>query len=105
MAATETQNAPAYFYHQQYLAVEYSFLPTEEIHYGMHSAHLWLDIVLEHPHRGGSINIRVIKSNLIVCQPREVIEAVVHREIRHFLQQDATTIQGDFELAEARQAV
>jgi len=79
--------APAYFYNDQLLTVEYSFSEYVPAQRWLTSSKLWLDILFVHPQVEEAVTIRVAKSTLILCQPKEVIEAVVHREIRHFLQQ------------------
>lgn len=87
MLQTPKTSAPAYFYNDQLLTVEYSFSEYVLPQRWLSSNKLWLDIFFVHPQLEEAVTIRVVKSTLILCQPREVIEAVVHREIRHFLQQ------------------
>lgn len=87
MLQTSKTKAPAYFYNDQLLTVEYSFSEHIQPQRWLTSNKLWLDILFVHPQKEEAVTIRVAKSTLILCQPREVIEAVVHREIRHFLQQ------------------
>ena len=79
--------APAYLYHNQLLTVEYSFAQDKPSYLEMNSNKLWLDILFMHPQQDEAVTIRIAKSTLILCQPKEVIEAVVHREIHNFLQQ------------------
>jgi hypothetical protein len=79
--------APAYFYNDHLLTVEYSFSEYTPASQWMGSSKVWLDILFVHPLHNESVTIRVAKSTLILCQSREVIEGVVHREIRNFLQQ------------------
>jgi hypothetical protein len=83
----EKNQAPAYFYNDHQLTVEYSFSEHTPPNQWITSNKLWLDILFMHPEHHEAITIRVSKPTLILCQPREVIEAVVHREIRQFLQQ------------------
>jgi|SRR5215218_3870460 len=83
----EKNQAPAYFYNDHLLTVEYSFSEHTPLIHWISSNKLWLDILFMHPQYNEAITIRVAKSTLILCQPKEVIEAVVHREIRQFLQQ------------------
>jgi len=78
--------APAYLYNDQLLTVEYSFAEYKQTYFEM-SGKLWLDILFVHPQKEEVVTIRVAKSTLILCQPKEMIEAVVYREIRNFLQQ------------------
>jgi hypothetical protein len=79
--------APAYIHNDQELTVQYSFSEFTPPTSWLTSSKLWLDILFIHPHNEETVTFRVAKSTLILCQPREVIEAVVHREIRHFLHQ------------------
>jgi len=87
MLQTPKTTAPDYYYNDQPLTVEYSFSEFIETPRWHTSNKLWLDILFVHPQNEEAVTIRVTKPTLILCQPREVIEAVVHREIRHFLQQ------------------
>jgi hypothetical protein len=87
LATIKKTNAPAYYYNDELLTVEYSFSEYKPANPWMSSSKLWLDILFTRPQDNQAVMIRVAKSNLILCQPREVIEAVVHREIRNFLQQ------------------
>ena len=91
---SETSQAPAYFYHDVELTVEYSFSEYMPARPWITSNKLWLDILFVHPQSAEPVTIRIAKSTLILCQPREVIEAVVHREIRHFLLQPQVTEYG-----------
>jgi hypothetical protein len=79
--------APAYIYNDQELTVEYSFSECTPPNSWLTNSKLWLDILFVHPQNEEPVTIRVYKSTLILCQPKEVIEAIVHREIRHFLHQ------------------
>jgi hypothetical protein len=87
LATIKKTTAPAYYYNDELLTVEYSFSEYKPANRWMTSSKLWLDILFTRPQDDQAVMIRVAKSNLILCQPREVIEAVVHREIRNFLQQ------------------
>jgi hypothetical protein len=84
---TAKTEAPAYFYNEHLLTVEYSFSEYTPARRDMSSSKLWLDILFVHPQHHEAVTIRVAKSTLILCQSKEVIETVVHREIRIFLQQ------------------
>lgn len=79
--------APAYIYHDQPLTVEYSFSEYKLPNHWAAANKLWLDILFVHPQLAETVTIRIAKSTLILCQSKEVIEALVHREIRLFLQQ------------------
>lgn len=86
--ATTTHNtpAPAFFYNDQTIQSAYSFAEYTDAHQWRTSGKIWLDILFVHPENGTPASVRVAKSNLILCQPKEVIEAIVHREIKTFLQ-------------------
>jgi len=94
MLQIKKTEAPAYFYNDQLLTVEYSFAEDKPSCLEMSSNKLWLDILFVHPQQDEAVTIRVAKSTLILCQPKEVIEAVVHREIRNFLQQSQVKAYG-----------
>jgi hypothetical protein len=81
------KEAPGYFYNEHLLTVEYSFSEYAPENRRMTSSKVWLDILFVHPQNSEAVTMRIAKSTLILCQPKDVIEAVVHREIRHFLQQ------------------
>lgn len=82
-----TTEAPAFFYNDQLLTVEYSFSEYTPSRRWITSSKVWLDILFVHPQYDEAVTIRVARSTLILCQPKEVIEAIVHREIRQFLHQ------------------
>ena len=79
--------APAYIHNDHELTVQYSFSESTPPNRWLNNSKLWLDILFVHPQNEEVVTIRVAKTTLILCQPREVIEAIVHREIRHFLHQ------------------
>lgn len=87
MIHSHATEAPAYVYNDQELTVEYSFSEYTPAARCMTNTKLWLDILFVHPQRGEVVTIRVAKSTLILCQSRDMIESIVHREIRHFLRQ------------------
>lgn len=87
LQSTTKTEAPAYLYHEQLLVVEYSFSEYRPAYFELSSNKIWLNILFMHPQQEESVTIQVAKSTLVLCQPKEVIEAVVHREIRNFLQQ------------------
>jgi hypothetical protein len=79
--------APAYYYNEHLLTVEYSFSQYVSTNNWVPSSKLWLDILFMHPQTNEAVTIRVAKSTMLLCQSKEVIESLVHREIRQFLQQ------------------
>lgn len=96
--------APAYFYNDQLLTVEYSFSEYTPAKRWITSSKVWLDILFVHPQSGEAVTIRVAKSTLILCQAREAIEAIVHREIRQFLHQSQLKEYGAYSHVEMRPA-
>lgn len=85
---TTTHNtaAPAFYYNDKAIQADYSFAEYTDAHRWNASGKIWLDILFVHPENGTPASVRVAKSNLILCQPKEVVEAIVHREIKSFLQ-------------------
>jgi hypothetical protein len=86
--ATGTHNipAPAFIYNDHAIQADYSFAEYTDTHRWNASGKIWLDILFVHPENGTPATVRVAKSNLILCQPKEVIEAIVYREVKSFLQ-------------------
>jgi hypothetical protein len=82
---TTKTNAPAFLHNETAIQVEYSFSEYTDIPLWTSSNKIWLDILFVHPENDEVASVRVVKSNLILCQPKEVIEAIVHREVRSFL--------------------
>ena len=89
---TQTHNnqAPDFIYNELPIQAAYSFAEYTDRQY-WNSSKVWLDILFVHPENGTPANVRIVKSNLILCQPKEVIEAIVHREIKNFLQYPLST--------------
>jgi len=83
---TTNQQAPQYLHNQASIEVVYSFSEYNDNPRWSNSSKVWLDILFVHPQSAEPANVRVAKSNLILHQPKEVVEAIVHREIRSFLQ-------------------
>ena len=84
--ALQQQQAPAFFYNEQAIQAAYSFAEYNDARQWTNAGKIWLDILFVHPQSNTPATVRVAKSNLILFQPKEVIEAIVHREIRSFLQ-------------------
>ncbi len=82
---THKSNAPAYLHNDNRIQVEYSFSEYTDTHHWTQSGKVWLDILFVHPENDEVASVRIAKSNLILCQPKEVVEAVVHNEVRQFL--------------------
>ncbi len=89
--ATHTNQAPAFMHNQHAIQAAYSFAEYTETPRWSSSGKIWLDILFVHPENDTPANVRVAKSNLILCQPKEVIEAIVYREIKSFLQYPLST--------------
>jgi hypothetical protein len=87
---TNSKQAPAFIYNEMPIQADYSFAEYND-RYQWNSNKVWLDILFVHPENGTPANVRVAKSNLILCQPKEVIEAIVYREIKSFLQYPLST--------------
>lgn len=87
---TQNNQAPAFIFNEQAIQAAYSFAEYTDRHQ-WNSGKVWLDILFVHPENNTPANVRVAKSNLILCQPKEVIEAIVYREIKAFLQYPLTT--------------
>ena len=77
--------APSFIYNNQAVEVQYSFAEYTATSRWNNTHKVWLDILFVHPLSSEVANIRVAKSSLLLCQPKEVIEAIIHREIREFL--------------------
>lgn len=82
---TPNTKAPTFLHNNNPIQVAYSFSEYTDNPRWHNSNKVWLDILFVHPENEEPANVRVAKSNLILCQPKEVIEAIVHREIRSFL--------------------
>ena len=85
-ATTHAQQAPAFMHNEQAIQAAYSFAEYTDAHQWSNSGKIWLDILFVHPENETPASVRVAKSNLILFQPKEVIEAIVYREIKSFLQ-------------------
>ena len=83
---TTNQQAPRFLHHESAIEVAYSFSEYSEKASWTNHTKVWLDILFVHPHSDEPASVRVAKSNLILHQPKEVVEAIVHREVRSFLQ-------------------
>jgi hypothetical protein len=88
--ATHSNQAPAFMYNALPIQAAYSFAEYTDRHH-WNSSKVWLDILFVHPENGTPANVRIAKSNLILCQPKEVVEAIVYREIKTFLQYPLST--------------
>lgn len=80
------QQAPGFLHNENNFEVAYSFSEYTEKKSWSNNTKVWLDILFVHPQSDEPASVRVAKSNLILHQPKEVVEAIVHREIRDFLQ-------------------
>lgn len=78
--AKQNNNAPAYFYKGHFIDVSYSFSACAEKD-SMSSDKVWLHILFMHPESQQAIMLQVVQPALILCQSKEVIEGIVHREI------------------------
>ncbi len=83
---TNNQQTPIFLHNDNLIQVAYSFSEYTENPQWNNSSKVWLDILFVHPENDEPANVRVAKSNLILHQPKEVVEAIVHREVRSFLQ-------------------
>ncbi|MGV3657321.1 MAG: hypothetical protein ACO1NX_05185 [Chitinophagaceae bacterium] len=83
---TNNQQTPIFLHKDSLIQVAYSFSEYTENLQWNNSSKVWLDILFVHPENDEPANVRVAKSNLILHQPKEVVEAIVHREVRSFLQ-------------------
>lgn len=84
--STTNQQAPHYLHNENSIEVAYSFSEYNEKERWANNTKVWLDILFVHPQNDEPASVRVAKSNLILHQPKEVVEAIVHREVRTFLQ-------------------
>lgn len=87
---TTNQQAPSYLHNESAIEVAYSFSEYNEKSSWTNNTKVWLDILFVHPKNDEPASVRVAKSNLILHQPKEVVEAIVHREVRSFLQMPVT---------------
>lgn len=86
MAATpDTKTFTSFFFNEIIVRAEY-FFTNAPAEYMSNRHKILIEIKFRHPDTGEQIDLRVVKSILLLCQPKEVIEVVVHREIREFLQ-------------------
>lgn len=79
------QQTPVMLHNDNLIQIAYSFSEYAETPRWNSSSKVWLDILFVHPENDEPASVRVAKSNLILCQPKEVVEAIVHREVRSFL--------------------
>lgn len=86
--STSKQQTPLFLHNESLIQVAYSF---SEFTRWNNSSKVWLDILFVHPENDEPASVRVAKSNLILHQPKEVVEAIVHREVRSFLQLPLST--------------
>ena len=75
-----------FLFDEQFIRADYFFSTASSLPKQGKSHKILLEISFNPPGKSDIIDLRVVKSVLIICQPKEVIEAVVHREIREFLQ-------------------
>jgi hypothetical protein len=72
--ATTKTNAPAFLLNETAIQIEYSFSEYTEVPHWNSSNKIWLDILFVHPESDEVASVRVVKPNLILCQPKEVID-------------------------------
>jgi hypothetical protein len=76
----------AFLFDEQFIKAQYFFSTASALPRQGKSHKILLEISFNPPGKNEKVDLRVVKSVLILCQPKEVIEAVVQREIREFLQ-------------------
>ena len=72
-------------YEEQELKVRYRFTNASKESSASKSHKVLIELSFVHPATGEQFDLCVIKSVLLLCQPSEVIEAVIHREVKEFL--------------------
>ena len=87
---TTNQQAPRFLHNENTIEVAYSFSEYNEKASWTNNTKVWLDILFVHPQSDEPASVRVAKSNLILHQPKEVVEAIVYREVCTFLQMPVT---------------
>lgn len=70
---------------QTFVDVAYAFSPYQSRQLGMHTPHVFLDILFMHPRTSEPVSLRVTAQAYLLCQPKEIVEAAVHEEIRNAL--------------------
>lgn len=85
-ATTNTISETGFTLNDESVKASYFFSNATPVSKAGKSHKILMEISFTHPLTGDQIDLRVIKSILILCQPKEVIEAVVLREIKEFLQ-------------------
>ena len=79
-------NKTRFSFDDQFIEAGYFFSNAAPVSKAGKSHKILVGVSFNHPLTGDKIDLRVIKSILILCQPKEVIDAVVNREIKEFLQ-------------------
>lgn len=82
----EAKKSTSLCFDEQVIAVEYGFSSAASESYTAKSHKILIEIHFVHPVRKERVDLCVVKSVLILCQPAEVVEAVIRREVKEFLQ-------------------
>jgi hypothetical protein len=71
--------------------VAYSFSSDTVTVGSINPSHVFLDILFMHPRTSEVVNMRTVVSANLLCQPKDQVEAAVHREIRNALSFQGTS--------------
>ncbi|HEX2535841.1 MAG TPA: hypothetical protein VHK69_18995 [Chitinophagaceae bacterium] len=85
-----TGNSTRFFWNDREIIARYAFSRSVRMA-GSGASTICLEIRFEIPSSGELTQLTVIKSGLILFQPLEVVEAIVHREIRSFFKCHSST--------------
>ncbi len=82
---TDSKNTTKLFYNERFVTIEYFFTNAASESFASKSHKILIELSFTNPVTGEQVDLCVVKSVLLLCQPVEVIEAVVQREAREFL--------------------
>ena len=82
---TDLKNSSTLFYEESFVHIGYFFTNAGPESYASKSHKVLIEMSFVHPVTAEQVDLCVVKSVLLLCQPVEVVEAVVQREVKEFL--------------------
>lgn len=82
---TDLKNTSKLLYNENFVSIDYFFANAASESHAGKSHKVLIELSFFHPVTGESVDLRVVKSVLILSQPVAVIEAVIQREVKEFL--------------------